>query len=403
MMNGKSPKFNILYFAPCGIDEGIGGGARLRNMVEALAQLGADIQLISYLPKEKFSIINRQVNNRLNTTTVSVKKSSPKILKLFALGLIFIYGLRHISQKTIILAHASGIASGFPAFILAKMFRKPLIVDLTDVKDPDTPKFIYNVILKNSDAIFAVSRYLAEKAKEIGGRNVVHVPVIIDSDVFQKNVVGGAEIRAKLGINDKEIVIGYAGSFWYIEGLSFLLKAFKKLHDKYENVKLVLVGGRNVPGSDDVPQLIQELAISDRVILVPQQPHELMPKYLSAFDIACSPKIDCPENRAASPIKTHEYMSMGLPVVVSAVGEIAEMIEDGIDGFLVKPGDEKDLARVLEYVIQNLNSAKEAGEKAREKIISHYTREAVLTTIRDTLKFVILPPSPLSRSEIGPP
>ena len=206
------------------------------------------------------------------------------------------------------------------------------------------------------------------------------------SNISNIDIREGAKIRKRLGINNKEIVIGYAGSFSPIEGLPFLFKAFKNLLNRYENIRLAVVGGRNVPGSNSVAQLVNKLVLEEKVILIPPQPYELMPKYLSVFDIACSPKIDCAENRAANPIKICEYMSMGLPMVVSAVGEISSIIENGIDGFLVKPGDEGELEITLDYVIQNLDAAKEVGEKAREKIIENYSQEVMQEKIRGVLK-----------------
>jgi len=379
-------KPNILCFTPCELRDGIGGGARLRNMLDVLERLETNTQLISYLPGEKFRVTHEQISNHLNTTIISVRRSSPKILKAFALAPILIYGLRHIKKSNIIFAHGEGIASGFPAFILAKIFGKPLLVDHVDIKDPDTPGFIYNHVLKNSNIVFTISRFLEEEVKKIGCRNVVYLPVFVDAGVFQKDALERANIRKTLNIGSNEVAIGYAGSFSRDEGVSFLLKAFKSLSKRYNNIKLVLVGGRNVPGSDNIPQLMSELALKERVILIPSQPHELMPKYLSAFDIACSPKIDCAVNRAANPIKIYEYMSMGLPTVVSAVGEISNIIENGYDGFLVEPGDEKDLETTLGRVIQNLDSAKEVGRKAREKIIKNYSQQVLLKKIRQALK-----------------
>jgi len=386
----KVLKPNILYFAPCGLSEGVGGSARLKNKLDVLMQLEANIQLISYLPEEKFRVAHKRVNDRLNTTTVYVPMSFPKIFKAFVLLLIFIYGLKYVKKSNIIFAHSPSIVSGFPALSLAKIFSKPLLIDHMDIKDPDTPKFIYNSALKKSNVVFTISRYLEEEVKQIGCQNVVYLPVFVDADIFQKDVWERGKIRKRLGIGNNEIVIGYAGSFWYIEGLPFFLKAFKGLSNKYGNIKLILIGGRSRANSDSVAvtQLIDELALEERVILVPRQPYELMPKYLSAFDIACSPKIDCAENRAANPIKIYEYMSMGLPTIVSAVGEISNIIENGYDGFLVKPGDEKALETTLEYVIQNLDFLQEVGEKARKKVIENYTQQVLSKKIKQALKEV---------------
>ncbi|MFC1951681.1 glycosyltransferase [Chloroflexota bacterium] len=379
-------KFNILYFGPRGLQGGIGGSARLRNMLDVLGKLEANTQLISYLPEEKFRVTRKQINNYLSTTTVCVPSSSPKIFRMPVLLLILIYGLRYIRKSDIIFAHSPNIVYGFPALILAKAFRKPLLIDLTDTKDPPTPGFIYRYVLINSSIVFTVGRYLEGVAKQLGCRNVVYAPGFIDADVFQCNASERVKIRKQLDIGNNEIVIGYAGAFSSEEGLSFLLKAFKSLSKRYEDIKLVLLGGRNVPGSDNIPQLINEMGLKERVMLIPPQPYELVPGYLSAFDIACSPKIDCLGNRVADPIKVYEYMSVGLLVVASAMGESINAIENGNDGFLVKPGDEVDLTKTLDYVIQNFDSLQEVRKKAREKVVKNYTQEVILKKLRTYLE-----------------
>lgn len=381
---------NILYFGPLGLRGGIGGSARVRNMLGVLGKLQADTQLISYLPEKKFKVTRKQINNCLNTTTICVPSSFPKILKIPALLLILIYGLRYIRKTDIIFAHSPSIVYGFPALILAKVFGKPSLIDLTDSKDADTPGFVYNRVLEHSSTVFAMSRYLVEVAKEAGCQNVVHVPGFIDADAFKCNASARARIRKELNIGSSEVAIGYAGATSSdTEGLSFLLKAFKSLSDRYNNIKLVFVGGRNAPGSDNILQLTNELDLKERVILTPPQPYELMPGYLSAFDIACSPKIDCPMNRAADPIRVYEYMSVGLPVVSSAVGETINVIENGRDGFLARPGDESDLEKKLEYVIQNLDSLQGLRRKAREKVIRNYTQAVIMKKIRGELEGLV--------------
>ncbi|MFC1904250.1 glycosyltransferase family 4 protein [Chloroflexota bacterium] len=379
-------KPNILYFGPIGIRGGIGGSARLRNMLNALGKMEANTRLISYLPEYKFKVTHTQPNNYLNTTVISVPISFPKILKLPALLQILIYGLRFIRNRDIVFTHSPGIVYGLPALILAKIFRKPLFIDLTDIKDIDTPQFIYDYVLRNSDMVFTVSRYLEDVAKFAGCRRVVHAPGFIDANIFQKDISERERIRYQLNIGSDEVAIGYAGAFSPDEGLSFLLKAFKNLSARYKNLKLVFIGGRNAPGTDDIPELANELGIKDRVIFVPTLPYESVPGYLSALDIACSPKIDRPMNRAADPIRVYEYMSVGLPVIATAMGETRYAIEDGYDGFLVEPGDEDNLARVLEYVIQNLNSLGELKTKAREKVIGNYTQEVIITKLEINLK-----------------
>ncbi|MFC1918894.1 glycosyltransferase [Chloroflexota bacterium] len=382
----KRRKFNVLYFGPRGLQGGIGGSARLVNMLGVLARLKANTYLISYLPESRFKVIKKQINSSLDTTTICVPASSAKIFKAIALLQIFIQGLRQARKSAIIFSHSPSIVYGLPALILARIFGRPLLIDLTDSKDNNTPGFIYKGVLRNANIVFAVSRYLTESARAAGCRNVIHAPGFISAETFRHNPSERKRIRKELNIAGDEVVIGYSGAFSPDEGLSYLVKAFERLTGHHRNIRLVLLGGRNVTGSDDIPQLINKLGIKERVIVIPPQPYEMVPAYLSTFDIACSPKVDRELNRAADPIRVYEYMSVGLPVVASRVGETANAIEDGSDGFLVKPEDENDLARVLDYVIQNLGSLQPLREKAREKVINNYTQEVIMKKLQTQLK-----------------
>ncbi len=381
-------KPNVLYFGPLGRQGGIGGTARLRNMLGVLEKLGAHTQLISYLPEERFKVVRKQVNDYLNTIAICVSSTAPQIFKIPALLLILVYGLKYIRKTDIIFAHSPDIVYGLPALILAKTFNKPLLIDFMDIKDSITPGFIYRWILQYSSIVFTISPLL-EEVKKMGCRNVVYAPGFIDANVFQSNPSEGIKIRKELNISSNEVAIGYVGAFSAEDGLSFLLRAYDRLSRQYGNIKLVMLGGRNVSGSDDIPELIDKLGLAGRVTIIPPQPYELMPAYLSALDIACSTKVDCPANRVADPIRVYEYMSVGLPVVATAVGETLNVIEDGCDGFLAKPGDEDDLARVLEHVIKNLASLQELRRKAREKVIDNYTQEVILKKLEAQLKSLL--------------
>jgi glycosyltransferase involved in cell wall biosynthesis len=216
------------------------------------------------------------------------------------------------------------------------------------------------------------------------------MPNFIDTNRFKIDWMEREKIRGELGIKKDEIVIGYVGSFFYVEGVPFLLQAFKNLINKYSKIKLAIMGKIYLSKSDDnIPKLVEEMNLKNDVILIPSQSHENVSKFLSAFDILCCPKIDCEINRAANPVKVPEYLSMGLPTVCSAVGGITDTIEDGVDGFLVKPGDVKDLEEKLEWVILNPERSKEIGENGRKTAIEKYSYDAIEDTIRQAISEII--------------
>ena len=213
---------------------------------------------------------------------------------------------------------------------------------------------------------------------------------VIDTNHFKMDLKSREKMREELEIKKDEIVIGYAGSFWYVEGVPNLLQAFKNLTKKHEKIKLAIMGKMHLSSSNDnIPKLVEDMNLKNDVILIPTQPHEEVPTFLSAFDILYCPKIDCEVNRAANPVKVPEYLSMGLPTVASAVGGVTDVIEDGVDGLLVKPGDVKDLEEKLEWIILNPERAKEIGENGRRTAIEKYSYEAIEGTIKQAISEII--------------
>ena len=372
------------------LDDTHGGATRLKTMINLLNGLGAEVDLVTYsFYSDKFGIEQKRIDPLLQSTTVCVPNNLPKFLKAFSVLPVFLYAWKSSKNCDLIFTNFRCILSSVPAIILSKMFNKPVILDYLDI-DRMVPDIIYRYVAKNSNLVFAISHQLVDKVKVYGCKNAVYVPNFVDPNRFKMNHEARNEMREELGIKKDEIVIGYAGSFWYVEGVPILIQAFKNLTKKYKKIKLAIMGWTHSPKTDDnVTELVDGMNLKNEVILIPAQPHEEVPKFLSAFDILCCPKIDCEINRLITPIKIIEYLSMGLPTVASAVGGIPDTIEDGVDGFLVKPGDVKDLEEKLEWIILNPERAKEIGENGRRTAIEKYSYEAIEDTIKRAIGEVV--------------
>jgi glycosyltransferase involved in cell wall biosynthesis len=383
----KGLKMTCIYYTA--LDDWRGGTAGLKNMLHIFKKLGIKTDLISYsYYSNKFCIEHENINPLLNSTTIHLPSYLPKFIKASSIFLAFVHAWRPTKKCDIIFAHLD-VLSGVPAVILGRLFGKPAILHYIDEDPHHLPDTIYKYIIKNADVVFAISPYLMDKAKKYGCQNIAYLPAFVDTKLFSRDTSAWTKIRAELGIKDDDIVIGYAGGFPDIEGVSVLLYAFKNLTKSYHNIKMIIMGGKQSKNDENIQKLVNDLNIEDKVILVPPQPHEEVPKFLSACDITCCPKIDCAINRAANPIKVVEYLSMGLPTVCSAIGGITDTIEDGADGFLVKPGDVKDLEEKLEWIILNPERAKEIGENGRKTAIEKYSYEAIENTIRKAISEIM--------------
>ena len=386
-------KHNIACIYCSSLNDWRGTTAGLKNMLHIFEKLRIKTNLISYDHYfSKFCIECININPMLNSITIHLPSYLPKPLKAFSIFLAFIYAWKPSKKSDIIFAELS-VLPAVPAVILGRVFGKPVCLHYVDEEPHPIPDIVYTYIAKNAEIILAISPYLIDKAKGYGCKNVVYLPPFVNTNLFDRDVNARRKIGEDLGVTNNDLVIGYAGAFSHVEGLPVLLQAFKNLSKKYSNIKLIILGGKAGGGftkdEDDIPNLVKNLNIKDKVIIVPPQPHEQVPMFLSVCDITCCPKIDCEINRAANPIKVVEYLSMGLPTVCSAVGGITDTIENGVDGLLVKPGDVKDLEENLEWIILNPERAKEIGESGRKKAIEKYSYEAIEDTIRQAISEIV--------------
>jgi glycosyltransferase involved in cell wall biosynthesis len=78
-----------------------------------------------------------------------------------------------------------------------------------------------------------------------------------------------------------------------------------------------------------------------------------------------------------SPLKVFEYMAAGLPVAASRIGQIGEVIRDGVNGLLLPPGDPEALAAALERLCRDRALRMRLGQAARATALKEHTWDAV--------------------------
>ena len=89
-----------------------------------------------------------------------------------------------------------------------------------------------------------------------------------------------------------------------------------------------------------------------------------------------------------SPYAVIEAMAAGVPVVATRVGAIPEMIEDGVDGFLLDSPCEAPLADRVDWAISNRGHLAEMGARARQRAADSYAAERTYPQLLDLLAAV---------------
>ena len=112
--------------------------------------------------------------------------------------------------------------------------------------------------------------------------------------------------------------------------------------------------------------------MGEAVIFTGAVPHDRVPELLRAMDVAVAPFHQL-DSFYFSPIKLFEYMVSSACVVASRLGQIAEVVQDGVHGLLCAPSDERDLCAVLNKARQSPDLRQQLGSQAAQTARARYT------------------------------
>jgi hypothetical protein len=177
---------------------------------------------------------------------------------------------------------------------------------------------------------------------------IVIVPNGVDIDRFVPRERNQA-LAERLGLAGKK-VIGYIGSVVDYEGLDLLMRAVAQLRDRGVTGFGALVVGDGAV-LDNVKAVAAELGVTDLVVFTGRVPHEEVEDYYSVVDVAPFPRKSLPVTEMVSPLKPFEAMAMNKIVVASNVAALAEIIVEGVNGFLFQKDSVDALTDTLERIL----------------------------------------------------
>jgi glycosyltransferase involved in cell wall biosynthesis len=187
------------------------------------------------------------------------------------------------------------------------------------------------------------------------------IPNGVDVDLFCP------EGPVALSKNENRITLGFVSSLKAWHGVDLMLQVFRNLAND-PRFHLLVVG--NGPMAGKVRDFGEELP--GRVTMTGTVPLVDVPGYVRAMDICLAP-YEVLEKFYFSPLKVLEYMGAGKPTVASCIGQIPDLIRDGVTGVLVPPGD----AFAMEGAIRRLADApqeqRRMGEAAAREARENHT------------------------------
>jgi glycosyltransferase involved in cell wall biosynthesis len=177
------------------------------------------------------------------------------------------------------------------------------------------------------------------------------------------------DARRSLGLGDGDLVVLSLGRLRRQKGHDVAMRAFAEIAREEPRARLLVAG--DGPERRALESLRAKLGLADRVAMLGTR--EDVPRLFSASDLVVAAS-----RWEGFGLAVAEAMAAGVPVVATNVDSFPEILEDGVSGILVPPGDPPALARAALRVLRDEALARRLAGKARERVRRDFTVERMI-------------------------
>ncbi|HEX3955864.1 MAG TPA: glycosyltransferase family 4 protein [Trebonia sp.] len=174
-----------------------------------------------------------------------------------------------------------------------------------------------------------------------------------------------APVEAAAADPDGRNRIVYSGSIAHRNGVDLIVKALSLLEGEFPLLRLRIVGGG--PGAESVRGLVKELGVEDRVEFAGFVTNDEVPPLVSGAAAGISPQRDDAFGSFVFSMKVAEYITLGLPVICSAISTMEHYFSDG-ELLFFEPGSADDLARAIRDLLNDPALAAKRAASSRIRL-----------------------------------
>ena len=325
-----------------------GGGYHTYYLVRELVRKGIDVEVFTLNIQNTFLLKKTKVETQFGKVQVfrvpacyipkTIYPMAPKLIPLLLK-----------KDPDIIHAHGYQFFTSDAASIVTRIKKIPLILTLHGFPrgfNKPIHKTYFNLIgektLKTAQKIISVSSIVAQEFKDVGvpKEKIAIVSNGVNIDEF-KNMPKGKRFKRRPNMKKDERIILTIGRLERIKGFQYLIKALPSIMKKIGPAKLVIAGPEFNYGIQ-LKKLVQETKVKDHVIFYGPIGGKEKIEAFAAADVVAIPSL-----YEGFSIVLLEALAAGKPVVATKTGASPEVIQNGRNGFLVKPGDFKDMSEKI--------------------------------------------------------
>jgi len=216
-------------------------------------------------------------------------------------------------------------------------------------------------VLNRASVVACVSDPVAHWARTHGAPSPIIAANGVDTRAFSPAPDGGDALQ-----------VVFVGSLKPWHGVDVAIDALSGL----DGVELTILGD----GPERASLERQAARRGTAVRWLGALPHARVPEVLSTMHAGLAP-YPADAGTYFSPLKVYEYLAAGLAVVASDIGELPAVIEHGVTGMLVLPGDTAELRAAIETLRDDRPLARQLGIAARKQALARHDWDRTLESI----------------------
>lgn len=174
--------------------------------------------------------------------------------------------------------------------------------------------------------------------------------------------------------------VGTVGHLSAEKGERFLIEAAAELCERYEQLRVVIVGEGEL--RPELEGLARSLRLHEKVIFTGFR--EDFFSLIKSFKVFVLPSLS-----EGFGVVILYAMAASLPVVATNVGGVPEIVQDRITGLLVPAGDSKELARAIAYLLDHPEQARAMGEAGRRRLEAYFSLKTKIDRTIDVYKSLL--------------
>lgn len=232
-------------------------------------------------------------------------------------------------------------------------------------------RVILKRLLQRSDEVMSV---YPEFIHHLIGRSkqVHYVPPGVDTELFKPD--------ARAVKSNDILFVGRIDRSSTWKGIGTLIEAMPYLLGSRPEIRLTVVGSGD--GVDDFKRQVENLGLQKNVVFPGALYGSHLVEVYNSSRVLVLPSESDAESFGSVLI---EAMACGIPVIGSNIGGIPNVIQNGANGYLVSPKNAKELAKIVDTVLTNVQASIVMGSYGRDYVLSSLTRHHLVTRTEGVL------------------